>query len=198
MTFGAGFTRRSSSKASSRDLNDATINAARRGDPAAQRAIVERHQHAVFALVSRMAGADAADDLAQETFLRVFRALPEFTPHGQARLSTWILTIGTRVAIDHLRRVKPFQADVVTLPSSDASPERAAAAKGLGQRIAAAVEALPATYRAAFILRGYHELSLQEIAQALDCDVNTVKSRLGRARAMLRSRLRGERDDART
>ena len=71
-------------------------------------ALVAHHQGAVFALISRILGrrrgSAAHQDLAQETFLRVFRALPTFERRGPARLSTWILTIASRLAISELRR----------------------------------------------------------------------------------------------
>src|SRR5262245_52508694 len=76
----------------------------RERDPAALRAFVERYQRPVFALLSRMLGrVPEVEDLAQETFLRAFRALPSFDPHGTARPSTWLLTIATRLALDGYR-----------------------------------------------------------------------------------------------
>ena len=140
-----------------------------------------RYQAPVFSLLGRM-GVPDVQDLSQETFLRVLRALPDFDPRGPARLSSWILTIATRVALDVLRRRKMDQADnVLALPSPAPSPASQLASKSLAARIALAVDALPPAYRAAFVLRGYHELSHAEIAEALECDVNTVKSRLARA-----------------
>src|SRR5215470_592892 len=96
------------SRAGSRELDDVTLARAQRGEAAAWRALVEHYQRAVFALLSRMLApsgrAALVEDLAQETFLRAFRALPAFDRGGRARLSTWILTIATRLGIDELRR----------------------------------------------------------------------------------------------
>lgn len=177
----------------SRELDEVTLARARRGERAAQEVLVLRYQSAVFSLLGRM-GVPDVEDLSQETFLRVLRALPDFEPRGPARLSTWILTIATRLALDVLRRNQDADDHVAALPSPEPSPSSRLASKTLGARIAAAVDALPPTYRAAFVLRGYHELSHAEIAQTLECDVNTIKSRLARARSALRSSLEEERD----
>lgn len=175
------------------ELDQVTLTRAQRGDERACRALVERYQRRVFALLSRFAGRQgrAVDDLAQETFLRVFRALPDFTAAGPARLSTWILTIATRLALDELRR-KPArlapldQAAAVPAPArTDEPAERAA----LGRAIERAVRALSPDHQAVFLLREYHDLEYDEIARALDIDIGTVKSRLSRARTALREAL---------
>src|SRR5687768_17183118 len=87
------------------DLDEITLARAQAGDRAAKTALVQRYQRPVFALLSRMLGreAEVIDDLAQETFARVLGALPGFDRSGRARLITWILTIATRLALDHLR-----------------------------------------------------------------------------------------------
>src|SRR5438105_4102458 len=85
-----------------RELQEAVLGRARRGDQAAARALVLRYQGAVFTVLSRILGPSRrglVPDLAQETFLRVFRGLPAFVSDQRARLSTWILTIATRLAI---------------------------------------------------------------------------------------------------
>ena len=83
--------------AEARELSPAQLRAARGGDEEACRALVLRYQRAVFALLSRMLAPvgrqGLVEDLAQETFLRVFRSLGRFDPDGAARPSTWILTI---------------------------------------------------------------------------------------------------------
>lgn len=190
-------TPRSQAQTRAPKLDSLTLERARRGERTAQQVLVVTYQTPVFALLSRM-GAPDVEDLAQETFLRVFRALPDFDLEGSAKLQTWILTIATRLAIDALRKERPDGpvADVLQLPAAGGSPASALDRKRLGRRIAAAVESLPPVYRAAFILRAYHELSLKEIAQSLECDVNTVKSRLARAKNALRGSLsRGAQDE---
>ncbi|MGE3547821.1 MAG: sigma factor, partial [Kofleriaceae bacterium] len=89
--------------APSSELDAVTLRRAVTGDDAACRALVELYQTRVFALVSRMLpgrGRATVEDAAQETFLQVFRQLARFDPKGSARLSTWILTIAARRAID--------------------------------------------------------------------------------------------------
>jgi RNA polymerase sigma-70 factor (ECF subfamily) len=98
------------------ELDAETLGRAQQGDRGARRALVERYERPVFALVSRLLRAEPAgwEDIAQETFLRVFRELPRFVHTGQARLSTWILTIATRLSIDRLRKERSrsmFEAD---------------------------------------------------------------------------------------
>ena len=168
------------------ELDDLTLQRARRGDARAFRALVEMYQRRVFALVGRMLGrgrASLVEDLAQETFLRVFRALPAFAPEGPARLSTWILTIAARLALDELARRRP----VVLAQEPSAPPD--AEARALGRAIERAVAALPPDFRAVFLLREYHDLDYDEIARALEIDLGTVKSRLSRARSQLRAAL---------
>jgi RNA polymerase sigma-70 factor, ECF subfamily len=166
-----------------------TLARAQRGDDRACRALVECYQRRVFALLSRFGVRGRADDLAQETFLRVFRALSEWSPSGPARLSTWILTIATRLALDELRRrpsvLAPLDEDLPAPTRTDEPSERAA----LGRAIERAVRALTHDHQAVFLLREYHGLEYDEIARALDIDTGTVKSRLSRARAALREAL---------
>ena len=175
------------------ELDDVTLARARRGDPVAWRALVERYQRPVFALLSRMLGPGRrgqVEDLAQETFLHVVRALDGFAPGGPAKLSTWILTIAARRAIDELRR-RPLA------PTADADRHLGAGPRGddaldrarLAAAIQRAVADLSPEFRAAFLLREYHGLEYGDIAVALAIDLGTVKSRLSRARAALRAAL---------
>jgi RNA polymerase sigma-70 factor, ECF subfamily len=178
------------------ELDELTIARAQRGDTKAKRALVERYQRPVIALVSRLlrgrCDSGLVEDIAQETFLRVFRALPRFDRNGPARLSTWILTIASHRSIDELRRrrldTRPIEVGGPDLQSSDRADE-AAERKVLASLIQNAVETLTPEYQAAFILREYHGLEYTEIAQALEIDLGTVKSRLNRARRRLREAL---------
>lgn len=169
------------------------------GRPAALRALVQQHQRAVFAVLSRTLGgrADRAlvEDLAQETFLRVFRAIGRFDPDGSARLSTWILRIATNLAIDELRRKRPV---LEALPPAERVPERSAHGgadrlderRRIVERIDAALAELKPEFRAAFVLREFHGLQYREIATMLEIDLGTVKSRISRARTRLRAALK--------
>ena len=173
-------------------LDELTLARAQRGDRSAFRRLVEVHQGPVEALLSRMlvGRSGEVEDLAQETFLRVHQALPGFDPAGPAKLSTWILTIATRLAIDLLRRpprVWPEPTAVVP------DPETEVAGRALEQRLLRAMAELPDDARAVLILRAYHDLDYPEIAEALSLELGTVKSRLSRARAALQRVLERER-----
>jgi RNA polymerase sigma-70 factor (ECF subfamily) len=144
----------------------------------------------VHALVWRMAcaqGESHVADLVQDSLVRVLQALPRFDLAGPARLSTWILTIATRVVLNDRRRVTPPDAKLE--PSACIDPATAVADVELGTAIANAVLELPENQRIAFVLRTYHDLDYGEIAEALDVDVGTIKSRLSRARAAVRDTL---------
>jgi RNA polymerase sigma-70 factor (ECF subfamily) len=178
------------------ELDELTLLRAKRGDRAAFGALVRFYQRPVFALLSRMRVAtdrrDLVEDLAQETFVRALRAIGTFGDDGRNRLSSWLLTIATRVALDALkRRALPTQplgelSDIVPgTRRADDELER----RSLREAIGEAVERLPVGYRAAFLLREVHGFEYEAIAEALDIDVGTVKSRLSRARAALRAAL---------
>jgi RNA polymerase sigma-70 factor (ECF subfamily) len=176
------------------ELDEVTLRRAQTGDDAACRALVARYQRPVFALLVRMLGpgkGSLAEDLAQETFLEGFRALARFSALGPARLSTWILTIATRRAIDTLRK-RAVETEPLAVGAEIAAPGSAdepAVRRAVAVAIQRAVADLSPQYRAAFLLREYHGLEYAEIARALDIDIGTVKSRLARARAALRSAL---------
>jgi RNA polymerase sigma-70 factor (ECF subfamily) len=172
------------------ELSDLEVLRAAGGDRNAWRALVDCYQHRVFALVSRMlAGRNrhVIEDLAQDTFLAVFKQLPAYRPSGPAKLSTWILTIAARRAIDELRRRRPEPIAEPELPSRTDEARR----REIQRAIEAALAELSPEHRAAFLLREYHGLDYAEIATALEIDLGTVKSRLSRARAALRELLEG-------
>jgi RNA polymerase sigma-70 factor (ECF subfamily) len=144
----------------------------------------------VHALVWRMAcaqGEGHVADLVQDSLVAVLKALPRFVPTGTARLSTWILTITTRVVLNDRRRVMPRDAKLE--PSAYIDPATAAADVEIGAAIARAVLELPEPQRIAFVLREYHDLDYSEIATVLDADIGTIKSRLSRARTAVRDAL---------
>jgi RNA polymerase sigma-70 factor, ECF subfamily len=178
-----------------RELDPPTLARAQRGDEAACRALVACYHRAVFALLWRMLGPDGrgglVEDLAQETFLRAFRALPGFDAAGPARLSSWLLTIATHLALDELRRHAPPTAplEAASHHAADERTDIGALRRGLAVAITRAVEGLSPEYRAAFVLREFHHLECTEIAAALKIEPDTVRSRLSRARAALRTAL---------
>jgi RNA polymerase sigma-70 factor, ECF subfamily len=172
------------------ELDELTLRRAQRGDARAWRDLIERYQRPIHALIWRLLAGRAqhrAPDLTQETFVRVIRALPRFEPAGPAKLSTWILTIATRLALNELRRPEPaaLEHEPIATERADVNVER----KRLGAAIASGVAALSDAQRAVLVLREYHDLDYAEIADVLELDVGTVKSRLARARAALRDHL---------
>src|SRR5690606_30700878 len=140
------------------ELESALLLRCQAGEPAALRVFVEHHQRAVFALLSRILGrCPEVEDLAQETFLRAIRALPGFDIGGAARLSTWLLTIATRLALDVCRKRARGQRS--SLPAelvSASTPEHEMQRTELRGAIASAVGELPDDQRAAFVLAEFH------------------------------------------
>jgi RNA polymerase sigma-70 factor (ECF subfamily) len=170
--------------------------------------LIERHARMVGTVIWRAIGnAPEVDDLAQETFLRVFRALPYYD--GRARLSTWIYTIAHRVAIDHLRRRRrnveePFAADGTAddrLPSADTrDPEAILAREELEHVIREALARLPEKYRLPLVYAAIDGLDYATIAAMLGIPIGTVKTLIFRAKRLIREdvavRVRIREDDA--
>jgi RNA polymerase sigma-70 factor, ECF subfamily len=174
-----------------REVEDLVLLRAQQGDAAACRALVQTHQRRVSgqlrAMLTPVGRGGLVEDLAQETFLRAFRALPRFRGDGRASLSTWLVTIATRVALNELRRRPPHTECLDTVTESVRTGEAAVVERhAFAQAIERAIADLPPAYRGAFLLRELHGLDYGEIAEVLEVDVGTVKSRLSRARAKLR------------
>ena len=137
---------------------------------------------------------DHAEDLAQETWIRVLQRGSQY--NGRQRFDLWLFAIARNLAIDHLRK-KQKAAQTASLPddgdeillvsSSDPSPFEAAARSEDAIRLAGQLQILPPLYREALLLRFQEDLSLAEIAQVLDAPVTTVTSRIYRGLAALRS-----------
>ena len=180
------------------ELDPGLLSRCQTGEPAALRTFVEHYQRPVFALLSRIIGrGPEVEDLAQETFLRAIRALPGFDAGGSARLSTWLLTIATRLALDVCRkRTREPRSALAAEPVSTATPEHEAQRAELRGAIASAVEELPDDQRAAFVLAEFHGFAIEDIATALQTPKSTVKTRLFRARDKLSRALAHHRGDA--
>jgi RNA polymerase sigma-70 factor, ECF subfamily len=178
------------------ELPDLALARAKTGDAAALRTLVETYQDRVFALIFRMLlgrGTERTHDLAQETFVRVLRSVRDFDPRGPAKLSTWILTIATRVVLNERRRAgrdrSDLDDDAVAAAASSDRADHSLERTRLAEALTAGIATLPDDQRAVFVLREYHELEYTEIASALEIDLNTVRSRLHRARTALRAAL---------
>jgi RNA polymerase sigma-70 factor (ECF subfamily) len=176
-----------------KELSRETLEALRAQDAAAFRRFVVRYERSVFALVSRIAGSGAqVEDLAQEVFLRAYRAFPTFDLDGPASVSTWLLTIAVRLAINarkHDARAAARKLGDAAEVRDAVTPETERARRELGRAIARAAEELSDDQRAAFVLAEFHGMPLGDIAAALEIPEGTVKTRLFRARAHLRERL---------
>jgi RNA polymerase sigma-70 factor (ECF subfamily) len=164
------------------------------GEMDALAALVTRHQGPLTGYLDRLVGPDwaLAQDLAQETFLRVLR---QHTDRGSRPFKPWLYAIATNLARDYfrsaaVRRALPLDDQhEECLPDWAAGPEEQALAAERGGDLAAALACLSAEYRAALVLRFYNELSLQEIADALEVPLGTVKSRLSVGLRRLRAAL---------
>jgi RNA polymerase sigma-70 factor (ECF subfamily) len=175
------------------ELDDATLVRCRAQDPTAFQAFVTRYERVVFAVLSQMLGhGPHVEDLAQDTFLRAYIAFPRYDLE-RAKPSRWILTIATRLALNHRKRGN-LSALTTSSPVCDDSPESESIRHELGRAIERAIAALSDEQRAVFVLAELHDLTLVEIADALGVPENTVKTRLLRAREQLRGRLRRRRN----
>lgn len=166
------------------------VERARDGDAEAARQIVERHQARVYRLAYRLVGdAEVAQDLAQDTFLRVLRRLHRIED-GTA-LTSFLTRTATNLARDHWRRRR----DTVEFDEGDhgdvdgPDPARDAASAQIGERVQRALMAMPHLYREAFVLRHVQELSHEEMCAQLGIGLSAVKVRIHRACRMLRDLL---------
>jgi RNA polymerase sigma-70 factor (ECF subfamily) len=174
-------------------LDGTTIERCRAQDAVAFRTFVVRYERTVFALLSRILGRRPdIEDLAQETFVRAYRAFPTFDVERSAKVSTWLLTIATRLALDARKRSRPEEEVDAEIATTAATPERALEQRELGHALVRAAATLPEDQRAALVLAELHGLSMAEIADALGVPEATAKTRLFRARTQMRAALADE------
>lgn len=160
--------------------------------------LVLRWERPIYALAYRVIGREEdARDVAQETFLRAFRALKGFK--GQAKFSSWLYRITLNLCRDWMRRERrapvsqaPEGIDIIEL-AGEATPsesiEDLVGRKQLGLAVSKAMALLPEEQRTAIILKEYHGLTFQEIADLLDCPLSTVKTRLYQGLTVVRKQL---------
>jgi RNA polymerase sigma-70 factor, ECF subfamily len=160
--------------------------------------LVLRWERPIYALAYRVIGREEdARDVCQETFLRAFRALGGFK--GQAKFSSWLYRITLNLCRDWIRRERrqplaqaPEGVDLVELAGEtepSESIEALVARKEIGAAVAKAMALLPEEQRTAIVLKEYHGMTFQEIADALDCPLSTVKTRLYQGLTVLRRQL---------
>ena len=171
---------------------DRLIEECLKGDQAAWEAIVRQHRRKVFNLAYKFVGKhDEAEDLTQDIFLKIFKALATFD--RRANFQTWIISISRNLCIDHYRSVRKERETIdhghdsreVASASHDASPYAQLEHADHRLLLRQALEFLPPTLREAVLLRDIRELSYQEIAEQLDLPEGTVKSRINRGRLEL-------------
>jgi RNA polymerase sigma-70 factor (ECF subfamily) len=155
--------------------------------------VVREHADRVYRLAYRLAGNRAdAEDLTQETFVRVFRSLTEYTP---GTFEGWLHRITTNLFLDMVRRRQRIRFDALPedagdrLASKESGPEQAFDEMNLDPEIQQALDALPADFRVAVVLCDLEQLSYEEIAATLGVKVGTVRSRIHRGRVLLRQAL---------
>jgi len=165
------------------------------GNQQAFRLVVLRYQRPLFRFLGLLGFRGArADDVAQETFLRAFKALGSFEP-ARGAFSTWLFTIARRLAItewQRSRREGPAPVSVEEAPSPAPDPAQRALLAERARRLERALAELPTQLRSTFFFSQIDELSLEEVAEIEGCAVGTVKSRIFRAREQLRLALAEE------
>jgi RNA polymerase sigma-70 factor (ECF subfamily) len=161
--------------------------------------LVSRWERPIYALAYRTLGREEdARDVVQEAFLRAFRGLRGFK--GEAKFSSWLYRITLNLCRDWVRRERrapmvqvPEGTDPVDLADRQASPEESVedlvARREMSRAVAQAMADLPEEQRSAILLKEYHGLTFQEIADMLDCPLSTVKTRLYQGLSVLRRRL---------
>ncbi len=169
-----------------------------RGDTDSFNELILRWERPIFALAYRTIGREEdARDVCQETFLRAFRALPGF--RGQAKFSSWLYRIAINLCRDWMRkerRTPVVQApegvdllDLAVAAEPSESIEDLVARKALSRQVELAMAKLPEEQRTAIILKEYHGMTFQEIADLAGCPLSTVKTRLYQGLAVLRREL---------
>jgi RNA polymerase sigma-70 factor (ECF subfamily) len=180
------------------------VTRAQLGSEKAYRELLDRYQRPVFSIIFRMIrDREQAEDLAQETFVRVFNHIGRYDP--RYKFSSWIFKIATNLTIDWIRRKElktvsidgsrnattsdEMEASAITIVSEDENPEELLEAKELGEEIEAAIGKLRPEYRAAILLRHVEGREYQEIAEIMSLPLGTVKTYIHRGRNELRDTL---------
>ena len=168
------------------------------GDADSFNELVLRWERPIYALAYRTIGREEdARDVCQETFLRAFRALPGF--RGQAKFSSWLYRIALNLCRDWVRRERrtpvvqpPEDMDLIEMAAAaepSESIEDLVARKDLTRLVERAMALLPEEQRTAIVLKEYHGLTFQEIADLVGCPLSTVKTRLYQGLSVLRRQL---------
>jgi RNA polymerase sigma-70 factor (ECF subfamily) len=187
------------------DSDAVLVQRAVAGDQRAFELLVIKYQRRLQRLIGRLVrDTDLVEDIAQETFIRAYRALPQF--RGESQFYTWLYRIAVNTAKKFLqeRKRSPTMSDraflpnedndetfrVVVEPIDDETPESVLAAKEIAAAVNSGLAALPLDLRQALTLREIEGLSYEEIAAVMDCPMGTVRSRIFRARELISAKLK--------
>jgi RNA polymerase sigma-70 factor (ECF subfamily) len=177
---------------------------AQQGSERAYRELLGRYQRPVFSLIYRMVrDREQAEDLAQETFVRVFNNIDRYDP--AYKFSSWIFKIATNLTIDWIRRkelptvsidgsryatsAEEIESSAITVESGDENPEELLVARELGNEIEEAIGQLRPEYRQAIVLRHIEDRPYEEISQIMALPLGTVKTYIHRGRKELQDML---------
>ena len=187
---------------SDREIDQQLVERVQRGDKAAFDLLVVKYQRKIFRLLSRLIR-DAAEieDVAQEAFVKAYRALPNF--RGDSAFYTWLYRIAINTAKNYLvsqgrRAPTSTQSDVEEAETFDDgdhlrdlnTPDSMLVTKQVGDAVNRAIDQLPEDLRTAIVLREIEGLSYEEIAESMQCPIGTVRSRIFRAREAIALELR--------
>lgn len=183
------------------ELDRALVERVQKGEKGAFDLLVRKYQHKVIGLISRyIADRSECEDVAQEAFVRAWRAIGSF--RGDSQFYTWMYKIAVNTAKNHLvaRGRRPPSDDVAIEDAlygptaerlyENATPEREMMREEVEQTVFSTVQQLPDELRTAITLREVDGLSYEEIAEAMDCPIGTVRSRIFRAREAIDRQLR--------
>jgi RNA polymerase sigma-70 factor (ECF subfamily) len=182
------------------NLDQVLVKRAQKGDRRAFDLLVLKYQHKIVKLISRYVhDASEALDVAQEAFLKAYRALPKF--RGESAFYTWLYRIAINTAKNYLvaQGRRPPDEDVSALDAEQyegesalkeyATPEHVVLKDEIEKTVFEAIDQLPEDLRTAITLRELEGLSYEEIAEAMDCPIGTVRSRIFRAREVINKKL---------
>ncbi|HYP68905.1 MAG TPA: RNA polymerase sigma factor RpoE [Thiobacillaceae bacterium] len=185
-----------------REIDQQLVERAQKGDKRAFELLVMKYERKLGRLLSRMVR-DAAeiDDITQESFIKAYRALPQF--RGESAFYTWLYRIAVNTAKNYLMakgKREVANSDMVDedgegmedvlMPHDIATPDAELQTKQIAKAVNETVDALPEELRTAITLREIEGLSYEEIAQMMDCPIGTVRSRIFRAREAIAEKIR--------
>jgi len=197
---------------SEREIDAELVARVQRGDKKAFELLMLKYQRKILRLLSRfIRDPSEIEDVAQEAFIKAYRALPQF--RGESAFYTWLYRIAINTAKNHLvasgrRPSSPSEyenEDGETFDETDNlsdinTPESMMATREIAETVNSAIDALPEELRTAIVLREIEGMSYEDIAQSMGCPIGTVRSRIFRAREAIAARLRpllGTQDDKR-